>query len=336
MGIELKQSTLDYLKKAEDDMAQLLENLSGLGRYLFDFPHSDIKTLAKADLTDDLRRVDIAMVGVPTDIGLSHRPGARMGPNALRNSSNINYVNTSTGVRPFDLAQIRDVGNVRFDDIYSLDGVASDIHTHFLRYPEAGVVPVTVGGDHSITYPILKAVAPTEPVGVIHFDAHYDMVPPSHGSKFHHGAPFLLAVLEGHIDPARMVQIGIRDPFTDCNNFARECGTTVIDMDTFHRMGIDNVIAKTRDVVGNGPVYLTIDVDGMDPIFMPGTGTPVAGGLTMREVLTALRGFRGLDFMGADLVEVSPPLENGDLTATNAAFVLFEMLCLVAEAHANR
>jgi guanidinopropionase len=195
-----------------------------------------------------------------------------------------------------------------------------------------------VGGDHSISLPILRAVAADRPVGMIHIDAHCDTGDDYLGSRFHHGAPFRRAVDEGLLDPKRVIQIGIRGTTNDPDmwGFSQRSGMRVLGMDEFQDRGWRDAADEARRVVGSGPVYLTYDIDSLDPSQAPGTGTPEAGGISVREALRLLRALRGIDFVGGDLVEVSPPFDVGGITAFNGASILFEILCLLVEARQSQ
>ena len=194
----------------------------------------------------------------------------------------------------------------------------------------ANVVPLSVGGDHSISLPILKALGAKRPVGMVHIDAHCDTSGEYEGAKFHHGGPFRQAVLDGVLDPERVVQIGIRGSAEWLWEFSTDSGMTVIHAEAIDSLGLAHVIAKARAVVGDGPTYVSFDIDSIDPGFAPGTGTPEVGGLTPREVLAILRGMKGIDIVGGDVVEVAPQYDANTATAQIAAQMLFEQLCLVA------
>ena len=189
--------------------------------------------------------------------------------------------------------------------------------------------PLSVGGDHSISSSILKAVGERQPVGMIHIDAHCDTAGPYEGAKFQHGGPFRLAVLDGVLDPERTIQIGIRGGAEYLWEFSYESGMTVIHAEEVPGIGIEALIERARAVVGDGPTYLSFDIDSVDPGFAPGTGTPEVGGLTPREVLELLRGLKGIDFVGGDVVEVAPQYDATTNTAHVAAQVLFNILCLM-------
>jgi guanidinopropionase len=210
----------------------------------------------------------------------------------------------------------------------SLDSCIEDIEAFYARIRAAGVRPLSVGGDHSVTYPILKALGHDRPVGLVHIDAHCDTMGEIDESKFHHGGPFRQAVLAGVLDPERTIQIGIRGPAEIFWGFSYESGMTVLHIEDVDRMGIDAVVAKAREVVGDGPTYVSFDVDGLDPAFTPGTGTPEAGGLTPREAQTILRGLKGIDIVGGDVVEVAPQYDPTSNTAMVGAQMLFEIFSL--------
>jgi agmatinase len=210
-----------------------------------------------------------------------------------------------------------------------LEQSLEDIESFYNELP-AGVRPLSVGGDHSVTYPILKALGKTEPLGLVHIDAHCDTMGAYDGSKFHHGGPFRLAVLDGVLDPERTIQIGIRGSSSMFWEFSHASGMTVVYMEDFMRMGVAEVAELARKVVGSGPTYITVDVDGFDPAYAPGTGTPEVGGLEAREGLALLRALGGLNIVGADVVEVAPQYDPTTNTSQLAAQILFEELALMA------
>jgi len=195
------------------------------------------------------------------------------------------------------------------------------------------VLPVSAGGDHSITYPIFKAIAADAPIGMVHIDAHTDTWGEFFGSKFTHGAPFRLAVEHGLLDPRRTIQIGIRggQNLMDGINFSLDHGMRVVFMEEFAKMGVEAVIAEARRVVGDGPTYVSFDVDGLDPVYAPGTGTPEVGGITTLDAQRLLHGLRGLNLIGGDVVEVAPPYDQTGNTALVGATMMFEIICLIAD-----
>jgi len=292
-----------------------------------------IATFMRAPLVQDLSSIDIAMAGVPFDGGVTNRSGARHGPREVRNQSSLmRTVHPATRQNPFDLKRIGDIGDVDFPDLFDLEASVERIHQFYLRLTKAGVMPLTTGGDHSISYPILRALGAFAPLGLVHIDAHTDTWDSFAGSKFMHGTPFRRAVEAGAIDPRRTIQIGIRGAQSSCEgwDYSRDQGMRVVFMDEVEALGIDGIVWEARRVVADAPCYLSFDIDALDPAFAPGTGTPEAGGLTMREAIRLVRGLQGLQLVGADLVEVSPPFDIGGVTALNGATLLYEMLCLLA------
>ncbi len=278
----------------------------------------------------DFGDLQVAIVGVPMDLGVTNRPGARFGPRALRAIERIGPYNHVLDVAPTHELRVADIGDVPFQSRYRLELSHDDIEKRIGQIVDAGIVPLSVGGDHSITHPILKAVGRKAPVGLIHIDAHCDTGGAFDQTKFHHGGPFRNAVLDGVLDPTRTIQIGIRGAAEYLWEFSYESGMTVIHAEEISAMGIPEIIEKARAVVGDGPTYLSFDVDSVDPAFAPGTGTPEIGGLTTREVLELLRGLKGVDLVGGDVVEVAPQYDSTTNTAHVGAQVLFEILSLMA------
>jgi agmatinase len=293
-------------------------------------PYSGVPTFLGLPYAASAAELDVALVGVPMDLGVSNRSGARFGPRAVRCIERIGpYHPTLRGV-PASRVRAADVGDVPFRSRYSLEQSLEDIERYYLELKARGVRPLSVGGDHSITYPILKALGKDAPLGLVHIDAHCDTMGAYDGSKFHHGGPFRLAVLDGVLDPERTIQIGIRGAANMFWEFSHAAGMTVIYMEDFMSMGVPAVIEKARAVVGDRPIYISVDVDGFDPAYAPGTGTPEAGGLEAREGLALLRGLKGLTIAGADVVEVAPQYDPTTNTSQLAAQVLFEEFALMA------
>ncbi len=299
-----------------------------------------VPTFFRAPYTQDLGAVDIGLIGVPFDVGVTNRPGARHGPREVRNQSSLlRPFNPATGAAPFNTARVRDLGDCWIERPYELEGALAEIEAFYRKVVEAGVTPVTIGGDHSIAWPILRAVAASRPVGMIHIDAHGDTGDDYMGSRFHHGAPFRRAMDDGLLDPKRVIQIGLRGSSTVPGGmweYSEQAGMRVLPMDELHDRGWRFAVDEARRIVGDGPCYLSFDIDSLDPVWAPGTGTPEAGGITMIEAQRMVRGLMGLDIVGADLVEVSPPFDHGGITAFNGASILFEILCVVAEARLKR
>ena len=298
-------------------------------------PYSGVPTFLSASyrpvdpVDPDFGGLQVALVGVPMDLAVSNRSGARFGPRALRTIERIGPYNDALRCTPGAELQIADVGDVPFRGRFKLLDCLDDIEAFFGKIVAAGVAPLAVGGDHSITYPILKAIGAKAPVGMVHIDAHCDTGGEFDGTKFHHGGPFRHAVLDGVLDPLRTIQIGIRGSADYLWEFSRDAGMTVIRADELERIGIDAVVERARAVVGAGPTYVSFDVDGLDPVFAPGTGTPEVGGLTTREALAILRGLQGLNIVGGDVVEVAPQYDANTTTAQAGAQMLFEILSLL-------
>ena len=225
--------------------------------------------------------------------------------------------------------KVADIGDVPFRSRFSLDLSHEDIERAIRKIVEAGVAPLSVGGDHSMTLPILRAVGRDRPVGMVHIDAHCDTAGPFDLSKFHHGGPFRQAVLDGVLDPQRVIQIGIRGSTEYLWEFSYDSGMTVIHAEEIERIGLAGVIAKAREVAGDGPIYLSFDIDSLDPAFAPGTGTPEIGGLTTREAQAILRGLKGLNIVAGDVVEVAPQYDATTNTAHAGAQMLFEIASLM-------
>jgi guanidinopropionase len=283
--------------------------------------------------------VDIALIGVPFDGGTTNRSGARHGPRELRNQSSlVRRVHHVTGTSPFDLARVADCGDVPTNPL-DLNDSLERITKFYTRVHAAGAVPLSAGGDHLISLPILRGLASGGPLGMIHFDAHTDTYDNFFGSRYNHGTPFRRAIEEGLLDPKRVVQIGLRGAISDASNFdwAREQGIRLIFIEEVEERGIAAVMDEARAIVGGKPIYVSFDIDVIDPSFAPGTGTPEIGGVTTREAQALVRGLRGLNIAGADLVEVSPPFDVGNLTALAGATMMFELLCVLAESmHAKK
>ncbi len=323
---------MDALKPARN--YPIMSNPQAQPRYV------GIPTFFRAPHTQDLSTVDIGLIGVPFDGGVTNRPGARHGPREVRNQSSLlRPINTATGAQPFHDLRIRDLGDCWIEEPYNLAGALAEIEAFYRQVVTAGVTPVTVGGDHSIAWPILRAVAASRPVGMVHIDAHGDTGDNYMGSRIHHGTPFRRAVEDGLLDPKRVIQIGLRGTSTVPGSlweFSESSGMRVMPMEELHDRGWRWAVEEARRVVGAGPCYLSFDIDSLDPAWAPGTGTPEAGGLSMIEAQRIVRGLMGLDVVAADVVEVSPPFDVGGITAFHGASMLFEVLCVVAAARVGR
>ena len=328
-------------KRTDEDRARRLEAyqpLSGMVVPRF----AGISTFMRLPYLDPAQapgEIDIALVGIPFDGATTNRPGTRLGPRQVREASSLmRLVNYGTSVAPYELCACADVGDVPtnpidvIDTLRRIEALVSHLH-------QGGVTPLSIGGDHIVSYPILRALGAKRPLGMIHIDAHSDTGDTYFGGqKLTHGTPFRRAIEDGVLDPKRTVQIGIRGTMysRDERDWALGQGIRIIDMEEVVEKGIPYAIAEARRVVGAEPTYFSFDIDAVDPAFAPGTGTPEIGGFTSREALQLVRGFRHLDLVGADMVEVSPPLDQTGGTALVGASIAFELLCLLAESRSER
>jgi agmatinase/guanidinopropionase len=299
-------------------------------------PFAGIPSFMRAPVSRDLASVDTAIVGVPFDSGTSYRSGTRFGPRKIREMSVLLWgYHNPFGLKPLDRLKLVDYGDVNVVPPYierTMDNITAEVGAIL----EAGVRVIALGGDHSVSLPLLRAHAAKHgPLAVVHFDSHPDTWEHEfEGMPYSHGTPFRHALEEGLIVPGAYVQAGIRGPTSEANDRqdARDLGARVITIDEALEMGIPALIRAIHETAGSGgrPVYVSFDIDSLDPAFAPGTGTPEVGGFTSYQVLQLVRGLRGLNLVGFDLVEVSPPYDHGDITAILAANLVFEFLALLA------
>ena len=290
--------------------------------------------LPRLEASADPAGLDVALLGVPWDGGVTYRPGARFAPYEVRRvSALVQGFHPGHGVDVFDALQVADAGNVAIPP-FDAEGVRAAIEADVARLVEAGVRPFVVGGDHSITLPVLRALARQRgPVALVQVDAHLDTSTAAlWGSEFHHGTVVRNACDEGLIAAGALHQVGIRASWgaPEDGDYALAFGGVIHYADSVMDRGVDLLAASIREALVGRPVYLSIDVDGVDPAYAPGTGMPVPGGLTSRELLRLLRGLRGLDIAGMDVVEICPALDHADITAHLGATLLHEGLALVA------
>jgi len=300
------------------------------------WPFAEAASFLSAPYRPDLKAdpafggLDAILVGVPMDLGVTNRAGCRLGPRAVRSIERVGTYEHVLRVAPFATLKVADIGDVPMQSRFDLARCHADIEAFYHTVRKAGVIPLSVGGDHSISLPILLALGAERPLGMVHIDAHCDTSGEYEGSRFHHGGPFRQAVLDGVLDPERTIQIGIRGGSEWLWEFSTESGMTVLHAEDVARMGTAAVIAEARRVVGDQPFYLSFDIDSLDPAFAPGTGTPEVGGLSTLDALAIVRGLAGLPIAGADVVEVAPQYDSTSNTAQAAANVLFAALGLVA------
>jgi agmatinase len=320
----------------EKEFARIAQDFKTFTPRMVENPYHGIPTFFGVPYQPEPEGIDIAIVGVPFDLGVTNRSGARMGPRELRSQSLlVGAYHHCSQMTPCAQHRIADLGDVPFRGVYNLEEAVQDIEVFYRKIASAGVLPVTAGGDHSITYPILKGLAPKKPVGLIHFDSHCDTAPPLHGSGIAHGSPMRNAVEAGLVDPHHAIQIGIRGSSEILWQFSYEHEMRVMHIEEFCELGWKKVVQEIRALMGDRPVYISFAIDCLDRAFAPGTGTPVAGGMSTFEALQTLRGLKGLNLIGGDLVEVSPPYDHAGITALAGATILFEILCLAAEARAG-
>lgn len=297
-----------------------------------------IATFMRTQRHDISKDLDIALVGVPFDIGVNYRAGARQGPAAVREASRlIRRVHPTSGIAPYDLCNVADVGDAPVNPLDFAKSIDM-IEAFFADIHRAGAVPISIGGDHTVPLPILRAIAKDGPVGVVQIDSHADTLDSLADTKINHATTFRRGVEEGLIDPKRTIQIGLRGSRFSPDDIAwgQEQGFTCVTFDMYEELGRAAVLEQIARVTGTGPTYVTIDIDGVDPAWAPGTGVPEIGGLTPREVQIMLRSLRGKHVVGADICEVAPCYDPSGITAVTAANFMWELLCIIAESKAQR
>ena len=294
---------------------------------------ADIATFMRVPRHDIDPRIDIGLIGVPFDLGLNFRSGPRDAPEAVRSASRlIRLVHPVSGVKPYDLYAVADLGDAPVNPM-SKDLSLELIQGFYEKVRGAGIRPISVGGDHTVPLPILRALAKDGPVGLLQIDAHADILDELCGDRVNHATVMRRGHEEGLIDAGRMVQIGLRGSrFGDDDiKYGQDAGYRCITIDEYEEMGRAAAIAEILHVLSDGPVYITLDIDGLDPSYAPGTPVPEIGGLIPRDVQVMLRALRGCDVVGADICEVAPCYDPTGITSVTAANMMFEMLCLVAE-----
>ena len=291
---------------------------------------------ARLPRLDQVEHADIVVAGVPFDSGVSYRSGARFGPNHIREASRLlRPYNPALDVSPFEVAQVADAGDIVANP-FDIGEAIDAIQAAALDLTSAGSRLVTLGGDHTIALPLLRAAAERHgPVALLHFDAHLDTWDTYFGAEYTHGTPFRRAFEEGIIDTEALSHVGTRGPLYGKKDLEddRSFGFGIVTSADVYRQGVDEVVAKLRDGIGDRPLYISIDVDVMDPAHAPGTGTPEAGGITSRELLEILRGFRGLNLIGADVVEVAPAYDHAEITGVAASHLAYDLVSLLAIRH---
>ena len=292
---------------------------------------ADVATFMRTRRHEISADVDIGLIGVPFDLGVNFRAGARQGPAGVREASRlIRKSHPTSGIAPFEVCNVADLGDAPVNPL-SLDRSIEMIEAFFTEVHAAGIAPIAIGGDHTIPVPILRAIAKQAPVGMVHFDAHPDTLDELCGTKVNH-ATFLRRVHEeGLVDPKRVIQIGLRGSRfgADDLQFGYDVGYTIVTMDEYEELGRAKVIEMIHETLGDGPVYISLDIDGLDPTYAPGTGVPEIGGLIPRDVQVILRSLAGKDVVGADISEVAPCFDPTGITCVTAANLMFEILCVM-------
>ena len=281
-----------------------------------------------------INEVDFGLIGVPWDAGTTNRPGPRHGPRQMRDlSTMIRAMNGATRIKPFELANFADLGDAPVNPA-DIQDCMNRITEFYQKVKSKGIIPMTIGGDHLTSLPVLRALASKAPVGMIHFDAHTDLFESYFdGYKYTHGTPFRRAIEEGLLDPKRVIQIGIRGSMYDGADieWGRDKGVTIIQIEELFERGIKDVMQQAREIVGSNETYCSYDIDFIDPTFAPGTGTPEVGGPNSFQALQVVRELSGVNLIGMDLVEVSPPFDQSGATSWLGISIVFEMLCILAK-----
>jgi agmatinase len=290
-------------------------------------------TYARLPRADQVERADVAVVGVPFDSGVTYRPGARFGPSALREASRLlRPFHPGLEVSPFEAIQVVDAGDIAVNP-FNIGAAIETIQHEAEALSAGGTRLVTVGGDHTIALPLLRAAAKAHgPVALLHFDAHLDTWDTYFGEPYTHGTPFRRAVEEGVVDTSALCHVGIRGPLFGARDLEndRRLGFGVLTSGDVLRRGIDETVDALRQRIGDRPLYISVDIDVLDPAHAPGTGTPEAGGMTSRELLEILRGLDGANLIGADVVELAPAYDHAQITAIAASHVVYDLVSLLA------
>ena len=296
--------------------------------------YAGLTTFARLPRIEDVADYGVAIVGAPFDAGVTYRPGARFGPSHVRQASRLlRPHNPALDIDPFGRIQVVDAGDLQFNP-FNITEAVEEIEVGAHELIRGGARLITIGGDHTIAYPLLKAMNRVHgPVALIHFDAHLDTWDTYFNTPLTHGTPFRRASEEGLFRKGSSVHVGIRGSVYSSDDLTSdaELGFRIVRSMDFERKGIDQIIGDLRSTVGDAPLYVSIDIDVLDPSHAPGTGTPEAGGLTSRELLATLQGFQGLNLVGVDIVEVSPAYDHAELTGVAASNLAYEFISLFAQ-----
>ena len=292
--------------------------------------YADISTFFRLPIVKDLSKLDYCFCCVPWDGGTTNRPGARHGPREVRNASSLVRLYHPVSLKsPYDMYNVADVGDCPVNPADLQDSL-SKIEIFFKNISKMNTIPISIGGDHLISLPILRGLKKDKAIGIFQFDSHSDTWDSYFGGyKYTHGTPFRRAIEEKLVDPTKYVMLGIRGSLYDPNDlkWAQDQGITIITIDEYYEMGLEKCIEKILKILDGSDIYFTLDIDGIDPTFAPGTGTPEVGGFNVRETQVIIRALKNLNFVGGDVVEVSPPFDINNMTSHVAATIAFEMLC---------
>jgi len=295
---------------------------------------ADVATFFRLPVVKDFSKLDYCICGVPWDGGTTNRPGARHGPREIRNSSSLVRLYHPVSLKsPYDKFNVADIGDCPVNPADLHDSLKK-IENFYAKIFKAKTIPISIGGDHLVSLPILRALAKNKPLGLFQFDSHSDTWDSYFGGyKYTHGTPFRRAIEENLIDPKKYIIIGIRGSLYDPDDlkWAIDQGVTIITIDEYYKMGFKKSMQIVKDILSDTPTYLTFDIDGLDPTFAPGTGTPEVGGFNVREAQLIIREIKKINFVGADVVEVSPPFDVNNMTSLAAATIAFEILCTMTK-----
>ena len=327
-----------FLQSSDPKVDAFLKRMEAENAPVFADVYAGDMTFFNAPRRTDLAQVDLACIGIPFEASAPVRAGTRLGPRSFREWSKVRGpVHDVWKTIPFDLLSVADVGDIAFASPHDVPSCVETIRTRFAEFRKRGITPYSVGGVHTMTHPILSGLAAGEPIRLVQIDAHADTARGTfQGDRLNDCRVFLNAVLDEAIDPERCVQIGMRGSLSPYWDFSREAGMRLIPMHEVYDLGVSGVLAEIRRVIGDGPFYFTLDTDGIDATYLPGTQLPEPFGFTTREVVQIIRGLRGLDMVGADLVELCPPYDPHGISANTGAAFGFEVICLLAEAHVRR
>ena len=295
---------------------------------------ADIATFFRLPINKNLEDLDYCICGVPWDGGTTNRPGARHGPREVRNASSLIRLYHPVSLKsPYDIFDIADIGDCPVNPVDLQDSLTK-IKEFYENIVTSKTIPLSIGGDHLISLPILRALAKDGPVGLFQFDSHSDTWDSYFGGyKYTHGTPFRRAIEENLINPKKYVMLGIRGSLYDPDDmkWAKEQGVTIITIDEYYKIGFEKSMKIVKDILGDAPSYFTFDIDGIDPTYAPGTGTPEVGGFNVREAQLIIRELNQMNFIGADVVEVSPPFDVNNMTSLVGATIAFEILCAMTK-----